>query len=132
MGSAPSACRLAKVRTPLATDPSVAIARSLWAVGLEGSRAVAVMGRMEQTSISKGRELMGMHRHTARRTRVAVAIAIAALVVVGSAAALQALPAGAQVNDDPAAGIDKAINVNGDEPTNADVVGGALTAGKAR
>jgi hypothetical protein len=35
-----------------------------------------------------------------------------------------------QVNDDPAAGINPAISVNGDNPTNADVVGGALTAGK--
>ena len=34
------------------------------------------------------------------------------------------------MNDDLAAGINKAISVNGDEPTNADVVGGALTAGK--
>ncbi|HET7380786.1 MAG TPA: hypothetical protein VFJ24_12145, partial [Gaiellales bacterium] len=73
---------------------------------------------------------MSMRRRTARRTRIAVATAIAALAIVGSAAALQALPLGAQVNDDPSAGINKAINVNGDEPTNADVVGGALTAGK--
>jgi hypothetical protein len=34
------------------------------------------------------------------------------------------------VNDDLAAGINKTISLNGDEPTNADVVGGALTAGK--
>jgi hypothetical protein len=35
------------------------------------------------------------------------------------------------VNDDLTAGINKAISVGGEDPTNADVVGGALTAGKA-
>jgi hypothetical protein len=39
------------------------------------------------------------------------------------------LPPGAQVNDDVAAGIDRTLNVNAEDPTNADVVGGALTAG---
>ena len=38
--------------------------------------------------------------------------------------------AGRQVNDDPAAGINPALSVSGEDPTNADVVGGALTAGK--
>ena len=45
-------------------------------------------------------------------------------------AALQSLPPGSQVNDDPAAGINTALSVSGEDPTNADVVGGALTAGK--
>ncbi|HEY1508450.1 MAG TPA: hypothetical protein VGF93_05585 [Solirubrobacteraceae bacterium] len=55
---------------------------------------------------------------------------VVALATAGSAAAaLQALPPGAQVNDDVAAGIDRTLNVNAEEPTNADVVGGALTAG---
>src|SRR5207302_561731 len=35
-----------------------------------------------------------------------------------------------QVNDDPGAGINPALNVSGQDPTNADVVGGALTAGE--
>jgi hypothetical protein len=48
----------------------------------------------------------------------------------GSALAFQALPPGGQVNDDPAAGINKAIDVSGEAPSNADVVGGALVAGK--
>jgi hypothetical protein len=64
-----------------------------------------------------------------RRT-IGVAVALLALVVAGSAFALQALPPGAQVNNDPAAGINPALGVSGDDPTNADVVGGALTAGK--
>jgi hypothetical protein len=64
-----------------------------------------------------------------RRT-VGLAVAVVALASAGSAIALQALPAGLQVNDDPGAGINKAISVSGDEPTNADVGGGALTAGK--
>ena len=44
--------------------------------------------------------------------------------------AFQALPPGSQVNDDPMAGISPAAGVNGEDPTNADVVGGALVAGK--
>jgi hypothetical protein len=64
-----------------------------------------------------------------RRT-VGVAVAVTALAGAGSAFALQALPPGAQVNNDPAAGINPGVSVSGDDPTNADVVGGALTAGK--
>jgi hypothetical protein len=73
---------------------------------------------------------MGTEGRRSRR-RAAVAGVVVALATAGSAAAaLQALPPGAQVNDDPAAGIDKAQSVSGEDPTNADVVGGALTAGK--
>ena len=65
-----------------------------------------------------------------RRARVAAASVVVALATAGSAAAaLQALPPGAQVNDDPAAGINPALSVSGENPTNADVGGGALTAG---
>jgi hypothetical protein len=74
---------------------------------------------------------MGTEGRKSRRLRAAVAGVVVALVTAGSAAAaLQALPPGAQVNDDAAAGIDKAQSVSGQDPTNADVVGGALTAGK--
>ncbi len=73
---------------------------------------------------------MRMHRGQSRRARIALAVTVAALASAGSAAAFQALPPGSQVNDDPAAGINKAISVSGEDPTNADVVGGALTAGK--
>jgi hypothetical protein len=55
---------------------------------------------------------------------------LASLLAAGSAAAFQGLPPGAQVNDDPAAGINAALGVDGGEPTNSDLVGGALTAGK--
>jgi hypothetical protein len=51
-------------------------------------------------------------------------------VLAVPALAFQALPPGKQVNDDPAAGINKANGVAGDDPANADVVGGALVAGK--
>jgi hypothetical protein len=61
---------------------------------------------------------------------VAVAGAIAVLATAGSAVAFQALAPGAQVNNDPLAGIDGALSISGEDPTNADVVGGALTAGK--
>ena len=44
--------------------------------------------------------------------------------------AFQQLPPGAQVNDDLAAGINKHISVSGEDPTNSDVVGGSLVAGK--
>jgi hypothetical protein len=62
--------------------------------------------------------------------RVTAIGATVALVAAGSAVAFQALPPGVQVNDDLAAGINKTISVSGQDPTNADVVGGALTAGK--
>ena len=77
-------------------------------------------------------EVMGTSRRTSwRRARVAAASVVLALATAGSAAAaFQALPPGAQVNDDPAAGINKTLSVSGEDPTNADVVGGALTAGK--
>jgi hypothetical protein len=74
---------------------------------------------------------MGSHRGHSRRGRIALAATVAALASAGSAAAFQALPPGSQVNDDPPAGINKALSVSGEDPTNADVVGGALTAGKA-
>ena len=64
------------------------------------------------------------------RLRVALSGAIITLAGAGTAWAFQALPPGTQVNDDPAAGINPGISVNGDNPSNADVVGGALTAGK--
>ncbi len=60
-------------------------------------------------------------------------IALAALVafaLTGSSLALQTLAPGAQVNEDPAAGIDPTLSVSGEDPANADVVGGALKGGK--
>jgi hypothetical protein len=71
-----------------------------------------------------------MQRHKSRRARIALAGTVVALAAASSAEAFQALPPGLQVNDDPAAGINKALSVSGQDPTNADVVGGALTAGK--
>ena len=65
-----------------------------------------------------------------RSIRVAVTAGFVALAAAATAAAFQALPPGAQVNDDPIAGIDKTRSVDGGEPANADVVGGALVAGK--
>jgi hypothetical protein len=53
-----------------------------------------------------------------------------ALAAAGSAAAFQALPPGGQVNDDAAAGIHSNLSVAAEDPTNADVVGGALVATK--
>ncbi len=73
---------------------------------------------------------MGTHTRRSRRGRIALAGTVVALAAAAPAAAFQALPPGGQVNDDLAAGINKAISVSGDDPTNADVVGGALTAGK--
>ena len=72
---------------------------------------------------------MGINRGQPRRARIALAATVVALATAGSAAAFQALPPGAQVNDDPAAGISPAAGVSGEDPTNADVVGGALVAG---
>jgi hypothetical protein len=73
---------------------------------------------------------MGIQRRGLRRSRIAAAGAVVALASAGSAFAFQGLPPGQQVNNDPAAGINPALNVSGEEPANADVVGGALTAGK--
>ena len=73
---------------------------------------------------------MGIQRRRLGRSRIALAGTVAVLASAGSAFALQGLPPGGQVNNDPAAGIDPAQGVAFDEPTNADVVGGALTAGK--
>jgi hypothetical protein len=76
------------------------------------------------------------HGLRARRWRPrgpAVGLLALALVLLagGSALALQALPPGGQVNDDLAAGIDKTQSVSGEDPTNADVVGGSLVSTKA-
>jgi hypothetical protein len=79
---------------------------------------------------ARGRGARARHRHTSYRVRLALAVAIISSMIAGSAFALQALPLGGQVNDDLAAGIDKTISVSGQDPTNADVVGGALVAGK--
>src|ERR1700729_269482 len=73
---------------------------------------------------------MGIRRRRLGRSKIAVAGTVAVLASAGSAFALQGLPPGGQVNDDAAAGINPALSVSGEEPTNADVVGGALTAGK--
>jgi hypothetical protein len=62
--------------------------------------------------------------------RAAVASATLVAATTASVWAFQPLPPGQQVNDDPAAGIDKTLSVSGESPANADLVGGALTAGK--
>jgi hypothetical protein len=72
---------------------------------------------------------MGIRRRAFGQA-VAVAGTVAALVSAGPALAFAPLPPGGQVNDDLAAGIDRTLSVNGQDPANADVVGGALTAGK--
>ncbi|MFZ0043639.1 MAG: hypothetical protein WAK93_20185 [Solirubrobacteraceae bacterium] len=73
---------------------------------------------------------MGIQRRVFRRVAFTVAGGLAALATAGPASAFQPLPAAGRVNDDVAAGIDPALSVNGEDPANADVVGGALTAGK--
>lgn len=62
---------------------------------------------------------------------VLLVLALAGLLVgAGSALGFQPLPPGVQVNDDPAAGINKNIAVASEDPTNSDLVGGSLVAGK--
>src|SRR5665213_3488285 len=71
-------------------------------------------------------------RHDRRRWLCRWLPILAVVVLIGgagSALAFQQLPPGAQVNDDLAAGINKNFSVSGADPTNADVVGGALVAG---
>jgi hypothetical protein len=72
---------------------------------------------------------MGIQRRAAVSAGIAAATAAIALGSAGAASAFQQLPPGGQVNDDTAAGINPASGVSGDPP-NADVVGGALVAGK--
>ncbi len=93
---------------------------------------IALAALAKITSAGSGQRAAAGRMSARKRlpARVTLAGAIVALATAGSAAAFQALPLGAQVNDDLAAGIDKTINVSGEDPTNADVVGGALTAGK--
>jgi hypothetical protein len=68
----------------------------------------------------------------AKGRRIALLAFIVFLGLAASAvAAFQELPTGGQVNDDPAAGINKTLSVGSQDPTNADVVGGALNAGSA-
>jgi len=72
-------------------------------------------------------------RRPRRRRRLTTILALGVLIALATAAAaaaFQALPPGAQVNDDPAAGINPALSVSGEDPTNADVVGGSLVATK--
>src|ERR1700722_12021787 len=78
-----------------------------------------------------GHFVRGM-RTRGRRLSVkgAVVGVVAVLATSGSAVSFQALPSGVQVNNDPPAGINGTLSVNGEDPANADVVGGALTAGK--
>jgi hypothetical protein len=69
------------------------------------------------------------------RGRTALIAGAAVLASAGTAfAAFQELPPGAQVNDDPAAGISPGdpVNLVDPDPTNADIVAGSLAAGKAR
>ena len=73
---------------------------------------------------------MDMATRRSRRRTVAVTGVIVALAAAGSASAFQALPPGAQVNNDPAAGIDPNRPVNVEDPVNSDVVGGSLVATK--
>jgi hypothetical protein len=73
---------------------------------------------------------MGIRRRAFGQAGVAVIGAMAALVGAGPALAFAPLPPGGQVNDDLAAGINRTLSVNGQNPANADVVGGALTANK--
>src|SRR5262249_8729093 len=63
-------------------------------------------------------------------TRGLLATLVALAAAATAAFGFQALPPGAQVNDDGPAGIDKTLSVSGEDPANADVVGGALNASK--
>jgi hypothetical protein len=95
----------------------------------ESSRKAAGERRTRAGESGVGRS--GGRGVTRRRIRRGPLIAVVALLAAtGSALAFQRLPPGAQVNDDLAAGINKNISVSGEDPTNADVVGGALVAGK--
>jgi hypothetical protein len=69
-------------------------------------------------------------RCTLLASRLVLLAGIVALLCATSAWGFQQLSPGSQVNDDAASGINKALSVSGNGPANADVVGGALIAGK--
>jgi len=64
-------------------------------------------------------------------TRIVVVAAAFVLAIAGGAWAFHELPPKAPVNDDIGAGIDRTVSLRGDNPTNADVVGGSLSGSKA-
>lgn len=73
-----------------------------------------------------------MRRLLITRPWAATVVVAAALLLALAGAALAALqglpPDGSQVNNDPGAGIDPSRGVSGEDPANADVVGGSLAA----
>ena len=85
-------------------------------------------GRRRRSVILRFRPTQGQRR-TSRRG-FALAVLFVLLGGAGAALAFQQLPPGAQVNDDLAAGINKNFGVAGEDPTNADVVGGSLAAAR--
>lgn len=94
-------------------------------------RRLGRVGRGRAGALKDGSS--GSRRGGRRGVRRSVGLAIGTvslLVIAGAALAFQPLPLGGLVNDDLASGINKAISVSGQDPTNAEVVGGALTAGK--
>jgi hypothetical protein len=71
--------------------------------------------------------------HSSRRKLrriVLLTVVVAAVTGAGTAWAFGGLPPGTQVNNDPGSGINPTLNVSGEDPANADVVGGSLVAGK--
>ena len=75
---------------------------------------------------SQGLEMRGV----SRKTRIVLAAGVLILGCTAEARGFEQLPVGAQVNDDPASGIDHEFAVGQSEPTNSDVVGGALSPSK--
>src|SRR6266566_7572737 len=63
-------------------------------------------------------------------TRIVVVAAVFVLAIAAGAWGFQELPPKAPVNDDIGAGIDRTVSVSGENPTNADVVGGSLNGAK--
>ena len=103
-----------------------------FALAPRGREPNGAIGRnpVRETKLEPKEHTMGKHRGRSRWARISIAAVVVLLAATGSAVAFQALPPGSQVNDDPMAGISPAAGVNGEDPTNADVVGGALVAGK--
>ena len=105
-------------------------ARFVLAPGLREPNGAVARTASREPNLESKENSMGKNRGRLRLPRIAIVAVVMLLAAAGSALAFQALPQGVQVNNDPAAGIDPAQSVSGEDPTNADVVGGALTAGK--
>src|SRR5947208_1738977 len=82
-----------------------------------GSRRGGARCQRAPMDQSQGLEMRGV----SRKTRIVLAAGVLILGCTAEARVFEQLPVGAQVNDDPASGIDHEFAVGQSEPANSDV-----------